>query len=97
MRLLRLSALGAALGAAALAGCASAGEAPPLGPAPVYVRSWGQWTPEDRHRDVVECSEAARTSLEAEPDLARRALPTLRPALRRRTGECLRERGWRPG
>lgn len=73
-------------------GCAFSGTSAVEAPPPTYTRSWRAYTPEELNRDVVECAEGARSSLEQELPGSSRA--KLRLALRDRTTACMEKRGW---
>lgn len=74
-------------------GCASAAPAPGT-EAPRYTLS-RPYAPEELNRDVVECSERARSALAPRESLWRESGEALRRALHQATTECMRERGWR--
>jgi len=90
----RIAALGLL---AASAACAGPGGPAPAAPAPVFVRERGVWAPEDLHRDVGECGDAARAELMAEPAWLERPRGAAAAELRRRVVACMGERGWTAG
>jgi hypothetical protein len=97
MRLVACASLAAAWAAAlAATGCAPAGDAAPEAAAPLFVRVWGVWTPEELNRDVVECAEHSRMTLLSEDWIATQPPAALRRVLRERTIACMESRGWRP-
>jgi hypothetical protein len=81
----------------ACAACAGPGASVPESPAPVFVRERGIWAPEDLHRDVGECADAARAELTAEPVWLESERGAAAAELRRRVVACMGERGWTTG
>jgi hypothetical protein len=74
-------------------GCASSAAAPgPEAPRYTLLRPYA---PEELSRDVVECSEQARSALAARESLWRESPEAQRRALHEATTECMHQRGWR--
>ena len=95
-RVLRWPALVAALAASAPLGCAAGHSAAAPGEPPRFVRFWGAFRPEERHRDVIECSDAAREAIAGDASYLGRPPGEAARAMRERVIGCMKERGWGP-
>jgi hypothetical protein len=79
------------------AACAGPGGAPPPSPVPVFVRPRGVWSAEELQRDVVECSDAVREKMLAEPAWLGSPRGAAAAAYDARVVACMNERGWTTG
>jgi hypothetical protein len=81
---------------AASGGCASPGSDRAPQEPPRFVRFWGVFRPEERHRDVIECADEARQAIGADASFLRGPPEAAGLALRERVVACMKQRGWGP-
>ena len=84
------------IGTAVLCGlaCASSQNGGGVDPTPEFVRAQDTWTPEELHRDLIACLDAAHAAVLAELGASRATSASVRRTMRDRTSQCMARLGW---
>ncbi len=84
------------IGTAVLCGlaCASSPDGGGVDPTPEFVRAQNTWTPEELHRDLIACLDAAHAAVLAELGASRATSASVRRTMRDRTSQCMARSGW---